>query len=215
MAMWESMIVGLPGSGGRMESALEALTEVFASLAESPRSRFRSNRDRELFDLTKHLSDWCIAEPPSRDRLTRFQARIARVSDADLRNLLLAPVAAAWLQLRDVSRTSHLAQLAGPGPLVKAGFYDSLRSHVQELCSSQPWTDLPSYKELVLDLVLLTPFQVYDEALEDTVTSWISLRAKELATTSGTAEQMSYLQKLVGWIISVANEGASKNPGST
>jgi hypothetical protein len=209
LRMWESLVAGTPTSKGSVESMAEAMVDVFASALDRG---FRSSRERELFGLTRELTAWCTAEPPSRDRLTQLQSLVSKVRDADLRSLLLAAVACGWLQLDEVKRTSYLVQLAKHDSLSKAGFYKRVLFAVRKSCESGTLKELPILKALVLDLILLTPLQAHGDALGDAIGAWISLRGKELAAKSGdNAEEYNYLERLVNWTESRAEQGIGQS----
>jgi hypothetical protein len=138
------------------------------------------------------------------DHRSQLQARVGKVDDADLRNLLLAPLANEWLQLDDLTRTSHLVQLAGAASLARVHFHDHLRARVGEVFRLADVAALPDYKSLTLDLALLTPLKRHSDELETTIDSWILLRTKELATLAGPTAQGSYLERLVSWTLSAS-----------
>jgi hypothetical protein len=203
--LWQGMVNAPPRPRGMMDSMLQGLSDSLVSLGRPPESQFRNNREFELFNLTRQLADWCTADPPSPDRLARLQAHIAQIGDPDLRNLLLAPLAVAWLRFEDFIRIAQLAQLAGGGPLAKARFQEALRAYFWKLSGAPP--ELPIYKALALDLILLTPFQMYAEAFDAAVRSWVVLRSAEIASAEpASGAEDRYLQRITEWAMTASNQ---------
>jgi hypothetical protein len=193
--IWEALISGMVSRPSGVAGMAGSLVDVLSAALDR---QFRSHRERTLFELTEAMVAWCQEAPPSPERLAVLQSRLSRLDDADLRALLFTPVACGWLELGEFERADALAQVAGAEALAIAGFHSQLRSAVVHA----PADRLQQLKPLVLDVLLLTPLETGEDALDDALQAWLWLRhCEEAARAGGMGVGSSYLRRLVGWAL--------------
>jgi hypothetical protein len=179
-------------------SLLESLPGILAAAFEE---EFRSPAERMLFNRTKGLCSWCAEKPPNLEQLAMIQRDIGLLTDVDLRALLMGPVAAAWLDVRQLARAAAVADAATTQGLALAGFYRRLPA-----VASAPdgGTEL---RTLLLEAAVRTTTEGATPA-DEALRSWLTFRARETSRSKrGTSElDPDYLTALVDWILGRKDE---------
>jgi hypothetical protein len=140
---------------------------------------FLSPHERDVYQRTVELSQWCCQPPASPAELAQLHEAIDRVSDQDLRSLVLAPVAAAWHRMGDYSRGRAAAEHSTQRALHKAGYLISLRSA----------DDRPEH---IVDLLTRPNGQGPSGAIEDLLRAWFRLRLAQ-------SDPQDYATKIEQW----------------
>jgi hypothetical protein len=202
-AMWDAVLFREPARPAGFDGIAEMMMDITASALDD---RFRSNRERRLFELTKTLTDWCCTEPFSTENLVAMQARLSQVADTDLRWLLLGVVATGWLQSRNWERASRLAQVVGTDALIKSGFYAKLRSLAKDRTLTADSSNRQKLRLLVLDALLSVPIEASPHAFDDALAGWLSLRTSEnIASAASASAGDQYLMGIADWTLKTLN----------
>ena len=203
---WDTLLLGEPPRSAGLEGMVQSIAEGLAAAMDRT---FRNMRERNLFELTQGLTRWCRAEPFSSDKLIAMQARLNKVDDADLRSLLLAVVAEAWLEQSDWERAASLARVVGTDALARTEFSRTLRS----LARNSSLTSAPGTRRMLTtiatDILLSLQPETGSDTFVDVLSAWLTLRAREQIESGGSESHGDrYLRKMVDWAM------ASPSPSS-
>ncbi|MGD0240525.1 MAG: hypothetical protein ABSB59_09380 [Streptosporangiaceae bacterium] len=139
---------------------------IVQSIASAVEREFRSPRERRLFETATRLASWCAHPPSSPGALIDLERTVSRIPDQDLRSLLMAPVATAWLRVRDHLRAQAVADLADLAALHRASYLNQLR------IAGSP-------REHVIALATRSQEEDPSPALEDLLFAWFTIRLRD------------------------------------
>jgi hypothetical protein len=153
---------------------------LLAQILSNFEKDFSSPHERTLYESTVILTTWCSQPPGSRAELAELQEAVGRVASRDLRALLLAPVATAWLRLGDHSLARAAAEQSSLAALHKAGYLKNLRS---------PGVS----RDHIITLITTDTGHSPGEAIGDLLLAWFRLRLAE-------SDPLDYFSGIERWI---------------
>lgn len=136
----------------------------------------------ELWELTERLVRWSTESHDTGVSLIRIQTVVEGIGDPSLRSTLMALILWGWLRANEVGRALSLMELAAPGRLEQAGFYEELRS-----CAAKASPKHPNFDSTrLLTLAALCRAKPGSESFVDGLTAWLYLEAiREQAQSTG------------------------------
>jgi hypothetical protein len=177
---WTDMLD--PEYGNRTDLAY-ALAAIVADTLET---QFKSAHERTLYETTARLTRWCCERPASSADLAGLEKAIGQVPSLDLRSLLMAPVATAWLQLGEHGHARTAAEQSSLSALHRAGYTQGLRPP-------------GAVRDHVITLMTSDISHSPGEAIGDLLRAWFRLRLEEI-------DPFAYFTRIEQWI--AANQPA-------
>ncbi len=153
---------------------------IFQSIVTAIEREFRSPRERRLFETATALASWCAHPPSSPDTLADLERTVSRIPDQDLRSLLMAPVATAWLRIGNHQRAQSVADLSDLAALHRSGYLNRLRM-------------AGSAREHVIALATRSQEEDLSPALEDLLFAWFRIRLQD-------GDPLALLDRMERWL---------------
>jgi hypothetical protein len=199
LVTWEAELAKQRGSvrdsdDGPFSGLARMLGQVFAR-----DSVFDNPDERRLFDLSKSLAEWCARAPRSSDIFARMQRYLARITDANKRKMISAPLALGALLLGDTERASALIDATDSEYLELAGFYKRLVATVNGLKGTKQADLIAELKPISLKLMLETLPSGKNDALSEVILLWFLLRAAEQPRSEGNTYLLQQATRFLDW----------------